>query len=612
MSDAPQAVTLQEQAYDFANAELSTRLSFAVGAKTAEIEVLTFCSRDHPTLACQEIAISVNGACDLRARARVDISGIQGRPVRHGRQTPGEPTPACDGYLLWASAGALSTMGLAYSTELLGEKLEADRPALNGTGLTSEYGWRARRGRRYRLRQLASLIPQEMHRQPDFEAARMVALAADIGFDDLRRRNRACWAELWKGRIRLVGAEQRWQAMTDAAFFYLMSSVHPSSPSSTSIFGLATWHDYHYYYGHVMWDIETFCVPPLIFLQPAAAETLLDYRLRCLEGARGNAQLMGRNGLQFPWESAPSSGQEATPVPGTSAWREDHVSLDVARAFSLFADVTGDEAFAREKAWPVLSGVADWVASRVERTGRGYEICDSMGIAERERAVDNPAFTNMSAQLVLKAAVRLAHQLGMTPNPDWQRIADALVLPTRGDRIVSHDAYRTSEEKAATPDPLMGVFPLQFGLEAECVRATLDFYLERAGDYLGSPMLSALYGVWAARAGDRETAARMLEDGYARFCTGRFLQTLEYRPDVFPEQPQAGPFFANIGGLLLSLILGFGRVEPGPDGPETWPRGPVVLPEGWRSIEIDRMWIRGEAWRLSAVHGARAAVLQRV
>ena len=93
-----------------------------------------------------------------------------------------------------------------------------------------------------------------------------------IGFDAIRKYNRACWAELWKGRIRLVGAEKRWQAMADAAFFYLISSAHPSSPASTSMFGLATWHDYHYYFGHVMWDIETFCVPPLIFLQPDAAE----------------------------------------------------------------------------------------------------------------------------------------------------------------------------------------------------------------------------------------------------------------------------------------------------------------------------------------------------
>src|SRR4029079_16966457 len=142
-------------------------------------------------------------------------------------------------------------------------------------------------------------------------------------------------------------------------------STHASSPASTSMFGLATWHDYHYYFGHVMWDIETFCVPPLIFLQPHAAQGILDYRVRNLESARNNARLMGRRGLQFPWESAPSTGEEAAPMPGSAAWREDHASLDIARAFALCADVTGDDAFLRDKAWPVLSGVAEWVKSRV-------------------------------------------------------------------------------------------------------------------------------------------------------------------------------------------------------------------------------------------------------
>ena len=34
-------------------------------------------------------------------------------------------------------------------------------------------------------------------------------MAANIGFDAIRKNNRACWAELWKSRIRLVGAEKR-------------------------------------------------------------------------------------------------------------------------------------------------------------------------------------------------------------------------------------------------------------------------------------------------------------------------------------------------------------------------------------------------------------------
>jgi hypothetical protein len=59
-----------------------------------------------------------------------------------------------------------------------------------------------------------------------------------------------------------------------------------------------------------------------------------------------------------------------------------------------------------------------------------------------------------------------------------------------------------------------------------------------AQDYIGSPMLSALYGAWAARAGDRALALKLLDEGYGQFCVGRFLQTLEYRPTAFPSSPR--------------------------------------------------------------------------
>jgi hypothetical protein len=114
--------------------------------------------------------------------------------------------------------------------------------------------------------------------------------------------------------------------------------------------------------------------------------------------------------------------------------------------------------------------------------------------------------------------------------------------------------------------------------------------------------------VWAARRGNRALSLRLLEDGYARFITGRFLQTLEYRPDKFPEQPMAGPFFANMGGFLTSLLLGFPALKPGPDSVDDWPQQDVVLPKGWTMIESERVWIRGRPARLCAAHGQRASI----
>src|SRR5690606_20247638 len=154
--------------------------------------------------------------------------------------------------------------------------------------------------------------------------------------------------------------------------------------------------DYHYYYGHVMWDVEAFCLPPLLVMQPEAARALLAFRTRGRAAARTNARLSNRNGLQFPWQAAPTTGQEAAPGAGDAAHHEDHVSLHIARAFSLFADIVGDDSFLKEHTWPVLRGVADWFVSRVERTARGFELPRSMGPAEVPEPPDNDAFTLMA------------------------------------------------------------------------------------------------------------------------------------------------------------------------------------------------------------------------
>jgi protein-glucosylgalactosylhydroxylysine glucosidase len=614
LSDAPHQVHDLEQSYDFSKGELTSAFSFTATGMSLRCEVLTFASREDPTLVCQEVSFTFDSVCDVKVKSMVDAANVPGRALRHMRDMPGDDKSSCDGMLLWESAGGLGKVGLAHVSSMLSgaaAKAKPKRPPLEDNRLITIYEFRARAGQRYRLRQITSVVCGVLHHQPDQHAARLAAKAAFDGFDAIRAENKTIWAELWKGRIVLVGAQNRWQALTDAAFFYLNSSVHASAPASTSIFGLATWHDYHYYYGHVMWDIEAFAVPVLSVLQPEAAANILDYRFRTLQSAHNNARLMGRRGAQFAWESAPSTGDEAAPLPGTAAWHEDHVSLDVARAFAFYATVSGEAEFLREKAWPVLAGVAEWITTRVAKTRRGYEVRASMGIAERTQTVNNAAFTNMASVVVLRAAIAAAGRLGRQADPTWAKIADAMVLPRRGKAVISHDDYRRDEEKGATPDPLMGLWPFGYPLHESEEQATLNFYLDQAADYIGSPMLSALYGVWAARTGNRRRALKLLDEGYAEFTSGRFLQTLEYRRDKFPEQPTAGPFFANMAGFLMGLLFGFTGIQPSAAGAEDWSERKVVLPDGWKAIEVERVWIRGKPMRLKARHGEFATLAER-
>ena len=610
LSDQPWAVSDLRQAYDFATGELTSRFRVRLGGVEASVEALTFASRSAPALVLQEIRVRPDVSCRLRLRARVATTDLRGRVARRRTDTPGEPEPACDGALLWSTEGDLSTCGVALASETTPE-VPRHVTAWDATGpLQTTYDLGAVGKRGARLRQMAALIPSLIHARPDEEAVRRVARGAQTGFDVLRTRNQEAWRDLWRGRIVVDGASSHHQALIDAAYFYLNSSVHPASPAATSIFGLATWHDYHYYYGHVMWDIDAFCIPPVILSQPDAARALLDFRRRGLKAAGSNARLSGRQGVQFPWEAAPLTGQEAAPGAGAAAAHEDHGSLHVARAFALFGDAAGDEGFLKEDAWPVLEGVADWIVSRLVRTRRGYELKRATGPAEVPHPPDNDAFTLMLSHDVLGRAVAAAEAIGRAPPAAWTEVRDNLYLPVRSDKVIpAHDDFRVDEPKGATPSPLAGLFPGGYQPDQAVERKTLDFYLGHWRDYIGAPMLPALYGVWACRAGDRALALKLFEEGYAAYDAGRFHQCLEYRPDHPDSDTAAGPFFANLGGLLLSLLFGFTGLDAKGD-PRRWPDRPVILPEGWNSLSVERIWIEGRPASLRADHGADRAVIQ--
>ena len=611
LSDQPWAVSDMRQAYDFASGELTTNFAFETGDVRANVEVLTFASRGAPSLVLQEIAVTVDKACDLQLSAIVETARLRGTVERRLTGTPGEAEPVNDGSLLWETEGGMSRCGIALDTEFLGG--DADRRILewDASGpLETSYSLKAVKGRKVRLRQIVALIPSAIHRRPDEEAVRRVVRGRKAGFDALRRQNRQCWEELWKSRIVLRGAPERHQALIDAAFYYLNASVHPASPSSTSIFGLASWHDYHYYYGHVMWDIDAFCIPPLILTQPDAVEALLHFRTRGVAAARANARLSARQGLQFPWQSAPVTTQEAAPAGGDAAAHEDHASLHTARAFAYHADITGERVFLAEKAWPILCGVADWIVSRVTRTRRGYEMLRSMGPAEVPEPPDNDSFTLMGSHDVLCRAIRAAESLGREVPDRWVEVRDKLYLPRREDgAIASHDDFRISEDKGATPSPLGGLFPFDYPTSDEERRATLDLFLAHWRDYVGAPMLPALYTVWAALTGDRELALKLFEEGYAAYDFPRFHQCLEYRQDHPDSKVNAGPFFANLGGMLMGLLYGLTGLVIDDGDPAEWPRRPVVLPKGWQAVEVERLWVRGKPARLSARQGAERAEL---
>ena len=119
-------------------------------------------------------------------------------------------------------------------------------------------------------------------------------------------------------------------------------------------------------------------------------------------------------------------------------------------------------------------------------------------------------------------------------------------------------------------------------------------------------MLSALLPVYAARGGEPDLAGELLDRGFGEFINEPYLEPDEY-PRSRTDRPRASPMFANLSGFLTGVLYGFTGIQLGPGDPDTWSRQPVRMPAGWRSLRIERTWVRGKPHTIEARSGTDEA-----
>ena len=301
-SSRPDALTFVSQRLDFASGELLSRFAVDLGAVRVTADVITFCSRTDPGLVLQEVVVRPDRACDLSISAGIDVSSIPGAVVEAGPIPAGRP-PTADAYLTYEAARGAARCGMAIATIPVGAI--TDGPRMERTedgGLRIAHRFHASEGRAVGLRSIVGLVPDSDHARPARQAALLVARGLARGWDGLRAGNRAAWDDLWLAHP-LIDGPDPWQRLADASFYYLHSNASRASINGTGVFGLAPTPGYHGYLGHVMWDVESFALPPLVVTHPATARALLRFRTRTAPAARRNAALHGYDGLQYPWEA---------------------------------------------------------------------------------------------------------------------------------------------------------------------------------------------------------------------------------------------------------------------------------------------------------------------
>jgi protein-glucosylgalactosylhydroxylysine glucosidase len=175
--------------------------------------------------------------------------------------------------------------------------------------------------------------------------------------------------------------------------------------------------------------------------------------------------------------------------------------------------------------------------------------------------------------------------------------------------IINHDGAKLTESQGGVPESAAGLFPTGYRASAMEELATYRYAaVEQASLYVGAPMLSALLPVYAARAGEPALAAELLERGYGDFINEPFLEPDEY-PRSRTDRPRASPMFANLSGFLTSVLYGFTGLQLGHGDAATWSEHPVTMPEGWRGIHVERLWVRGGPASLDARSGSASATI---
>jgi kojibiose hydrolase len=405
---------------------------------------------------------------------------------------------------------------------------------------------------------------------PESTAQRLTIFAASFSVPKLIAAHEKEWADIWRSDIVIEG-DAATQRQVRSMLYHLYAFIRPASGNSIPPMGLSR----AAYGGHIFWDAETWMLPALLALEPQFAKSMLDYRFARLDAARRNALAHGFRGAMFPWESA-QSGEEDTRVDALGGPLEIHISSDIALAAWNYFRVTQDRVWLREIGYPIISGTADFWASRVERHAPGhFDISHVVAADEYANNATNNAFTNAAARENLKAATAAAKILKLAPDPDWEVVRRNIPIEHFPDGVTREHADYTGETIKQADVTLLS-YPLNETREPRAIRRDLRYY-EAHLDEGGPSMTKSISAILYERLGEPDRALAMFEEG---------LMVFEQPPFGVISETTASlnPYFATCaGGLLQSLLYGFGGLRITDAG---LVQDRTVLPTGWRSLTL--------------------------
>ena len=511
---------------------------------------------------------------------------------------------------------------------MIDHTLETDDDVTSSCSVTPDvakqvYRVDAREGRPVRLTKIVAVhtsrgVPP---RELADRCSRTLDRAVERGLGGLRAEHAESWARFWQEsdvEVEGEGAEHIQQAVR-WNLFQLGQATMRAGAHGIAAKGLTG----SGYGGHYFWDTECYVIPFLVHTHPQAARNALRFRHGMLDAARRRAAEMAQYGALFPWRTINGEEASAFYAAGTAQY---HINADIAYALMRYVRATGDRQFLLDQGVDILVETARlwadlgfWQANGDTR----FHIHSVTGPDEYTTVVNDNLFTNVMAQLNLRAAVEAVRELqvsdprglarasarlnlGEHEVETWERAADAMCIPyDEPTGVHPQDAHFLEREiwnLDETPDEkrplLLHYHPLVIYRFQVLKQADVVLALYLAGDQFtrrekkadfdyydpittGDSSLSAVVqAIMAAEVGYHELALRY-------FHTGLFVDL-----DDRHGNTADGVHVASSGGTWSALVAGFGGMRDHKGVLRFDPR----LPAGWDALTWRMRW-RGSRLR---------------
>jgi trehalose/maltose hydrolase-like predicted phosphorylase len=424
------------------------------------------------------------------------------------------------------------------------------------------------------------------------QASAAVDSALDLGWEGLLDRQRAALDELWAtGDVEVDGDPQLQQALRYSVFQLVCSAACTSGAAvgAKGLTGIG-------YSGHTFWDVEGFVLPALTLLRPDAAARLLRWRASTLDVSRERARTLGRAGAAFAWRTIDGRETSAYWPASTAAV---HVNADVARAFWLHANATGED-LDTVGGLEVLVETARLWASLGHRDAAGaWHLFGVTGPDEYTGVTNDNTFTNLMARANLRRAADAcersqarAAELGVdhAETAAWRAAADAVYVPwdeslgvhPMNDDFTAYAEWPFEEERDRYPvqehhhyaefyrrqvlkqaDLVQALWWCREEFTAEQVARDVEYYEART--VRDSSLSAAVQAVVCAQAQHPDLALRHLRE--AALVDLRDLQ----------QGTQKGLHLASVAGAWLAFVAGLGGLREDADDLELAPLLPSSL-----------------------------------